>query len=143
MFVIAGTFDVQTTSSYSVSSEGMVCVECELVPGTQARGCRVELDCDNGNHVEQDFFTSSLPTASGCLPSASSASTFCTLLFYDIEEDGNVSSNPALSLDDVLISGITMDMTMTMTSTPSETGYREFKHVLYYTTEYLLMQIHS
>ena len=90
VFIIAGTFDVQTTSSYSISPEGIVWVECELVPGTQAQGCHVELNCDNDDHVEQDFLASSLPPASGCLLLGPSAPTSCTLLFYDIEEDGSV-----------------------------------------------------
>ena len=153
MFVIAGTFDVQTTSSYSVSSVGVVCVECELVPWTQAQGCHMELDCDNGDVIEQDFFTSSLPLTSGCFASAPSAPTFCTLLFYDLEQSGSASGNPALTLDDVLVPGImfpsTLSLSLTImgmatTSTPSETGREKSNmYLLHCTTEHLLMHIHS
>ena len=102
-----------------------------MVLGTQAQGCHVELDCDNGERIEQDFFKLSLTSATGCLPSIPSAPTFCTLLFYDIEKDGSVSSNPALTLDDVPVSGIVLSSThspssittsMTTTSSPSVTG---------------------
>ena len=110
---------------------GEVCIECELVPESQAQGCHVELDCDNGDLIEKDFFTSSLSSASGCLVSAPSTPTFCTFLFYDLEQTGSVSGNPALTLDDVLVSGIVFPSTLSLpptimgmatTSTPSETG---------------------
>ena len=119
-------------ASYSIVSEDGVCVECELMPSTQAQGCHVELECDNGDHTEQDFFTSGLTSANGCLPVAPNAPTLCTIFFYDIEEDGSVSCNPALTLDDVLVSGILLfstpspssayTMDMVTTSPPSETG---------------------
>ena len=120
-------------ANYSIVSERGVCVECELIPSTQAQGCHVELECDNGDHTEQDFFTSGPAPASGCLLVEPSTSTLCTLSFYDIEEDGSVSSNPALTLDDVLVPGILLSSTpspssvctvslITMCSTPSETG---------------------
>ena len=102
--LFVGTFDVQTVN-YSISSEHGICVECELVLGTQAQGCHVELDCDNGDLIEQDFFTTNPTTASGCLPSALNAPSCCTILFFDIEEDSSVSSNSALTFDDVLVSG--------------------------------------
>ena len=98
-------------ANYSIVSEYGVCVECELMPSTQAQGCHVELECDNGDHTEQNFFTSGLTSASGCLPVAPATRTLCTLLFYVIEEDGNVSSNPALTLDNVLVPGIILPST--------------------------------
>ena len=136
MFI--GTFDIQR-AKYSIDSEGGACVECVLVPWTQAQGCHVELDCDNRDTTEQDFFTSGLTSVSGCLPSAPSTPTFCTLLFYDIEQDGSVSSKPALTLDDVLISGIVLPSThspsssitmcMATSSIPSKTGTEKMYNV--------------
>ena len=125
-----GTFDIPK-ANYSINSECGVCVECELVPWTRAQGCHVELDCDDGDTIEQDFFTSGLTSASGCLMSALSTPASCTLLFYDIEQDGSVSSSPAFTFDNVLVSEIVspsthspsscITMGMATSSTPSET----------------------
>ena len=130
IYFYLGTFDVQT-ANYSLNSVGVVCVECELVSETAAQGCHVTLDCGHGDVIEQDFFRSDLISASGCFLSEATTTTFCTLLIYDIEEDGSVSSNPALTFDDVLVSGMVLSITqssssttmvMATTSTPSESG---------------------
>ena len=121
----------------SVSLELGVCVKCELVPGTQALGCHVELDCQSGVLTEQDFFTSSIPpTASGCLLPVLTTPTTCTLLFYDIEQDESVSIIPAVNLSGILLPSIhlqspttttmgvptTTTMDVPTTSIPNETG---------------------
>lgn len=82
---------------------GVICIECFLIPGTQAQGCRVILDCDNGDLSEKDFIRSGL-TAIGCLPVVPSTPTICTLLFYDIEQNSSASSDPAAMIANVTIS---------------------------------------
>ena len=101
MFIVLGTFDVQN-GSVSIDGPNKVCFNCTFINGSDATGCQVEYRDINRTVLGNISINITDDYESSMCKIVTNTSIIDSVLFYDIESGGSVSTNmAALELNDI------------------------------------------
>ena len=101
-FLYADTYDVQEATITEVT-DTQVTIECTFATGSVARGCAIRFGFPSGIPEDFEKILRTLGDSPGLLPPTVKATISApvkpyTVLVYDLEQDGSISSSPVFVL---------------------------------------------